>query len=277
MRSGLVSAIAVTMLMAVSLQAGGESPGRAGLIAELDPAGVDAYLRNLQAREPDFGKRIIAIARDSLGTPYANGPLGEGPGAPFDADPLMDLARVDCVTFIEQSIALAASHSRQEAHDRLQKIRYKDGIVAFEHRNHFMEADWVVNNRFCRDVSQKLKTATVDATRIIGRKKFFELSKAPDLASKTPNQTLTLTYVPAAEARKAAKRLPSPAIILCIGKQDWLFVLHCGLFIREADGRPMLYQASSTEGKVVASDFVDFFANSGRYLGFTAYAIGKPS
>jgi len=269
--------MAAMAIMAVSFLAGGDPVEHARPIAELDPAGVDAYLRDLHAREPDFGKRIIAIARDSLGTPYANGPLGEGPGAPFDSDPLMDLTRVDCVTFIEQSIALAASHSRQEAYDRLQKIRYKNGIVAFEHRNHFMEADWVVNNRFCRDVTRKLKTATVDATRIIGRKKFFELLKAPELAAKTPNQTLTLTYVPGSEACKAAKRLPSPAIILCIGKQDWLFVLHCGLFVREADDRPMLYQASSTAGKVIASEFTGFFENNGRYLGFTAYAIGKPS
>ncbi len=245
-------------------------------VFDLDPGAMDAYLHDLQARESDFGKRLIVVARDSLGTPYADGPLGEGPDAPYDKDPLMDLKRVDCVTFIEQSIALAASHSYQEAYDSLQKIRYKDGVIAFDHRNHFMEADWVVNNRFCRDVSSKLKTATVDATRTIGRKKLFETCKAPELGANIHDQVLTITYVPGAEARKAAKRLPNPALILLIGKTDWLFVLHCALFVREADGRPMLYQASSTEGKVVATEFAAPFEKSNRYLGFTAYAIGKP-
>jgi hypothetical protein len=245
-------------------------------VFDLDPAGVDVYLRELQTRESDFGKRLIAVARDTLGTPYANGPLGEGPDAPYDKDPLMDLKRVDCVTFIEQSIALAASRSYQDAYGLLQKIRYKDGVVAFEHRNHFMEADWVVNNRFCRDVSAKLDTATVDATRTIGRKKLFDLNKAPELGANVHDQVLTMTYVPCSEARKAAKRLPNPALILFIGKKDWLFVLHCALFVREADGRPMLYQASSTEGKVVATEFAEPFEKSDRYLGFTVYAIGKP-
>lgn len=245
-------------------------------VFELEPGGVDGYLRDLQAGEANFSKRLINVARDSLGTPYFNGPLGEGPDAPYDKDPLMDLKRVDCVTFIEQSIALAASHSYQEAYNLLQKIRYKDGVIDFQHRNHFMEADWVVNNRFCRDVSAKLKTATVEATRTIGRKKLFELCKAPELAASVHDQPLTVTYVPCSEARKAVKRLPNPALILLIGKKDWLFVLHCAFFVREDDGRPMLYQASSTEGKVVATDFAEPFEKSDRYLGFAAYAIEKP-
>lgn len=243
---------------------------------ELDPAGIDAYLRDLQAREATFGARLAAVARDTLDTPYANGPLGEGPDAPYDKDPLIDLKRVDCVTFIEQSIALAASTSYAEAFERLRTIRYKDGVVAFENRNHFMEADWVANNHFCRDVSKKLKTATVDATRTLGRKKLFELNKAPELAARVHDEALTLSYVPCAEARKAAKRIPSPALILFIGKKDWLFVLHCGLFVRDAGGKPMLYQASSTAGKVVVGDFAEPFEQSDRYLGFTAYAIEKP-
>jgi len=264
----LLSVSAWLSMMAVSAVAG---------IADLDSAGADAYLQSLWSKESDFSRRLIVVAHDSLGTPYANGPLGEGPDARYDNDPLMDLSRVDCVTFIEQSIVLAATRSYREAYNLLQKIRYKAGVIAFENRNHFMEADWVVNNRFCRDVSGRLKTATVDAARTIGRKKFFEISKAPDLAASARDQTLTLTYVPSGEARKACKRLPSPALILFIGKTDWLFVLHCGLFVREQDGRPMLYQASSTEGKVVATDFVESFAKSDRYLGFTAYALSDPA
>jgi hypothetical protein len=110
----------------------------------------------------------------------------------------------------------------------------------------------------------------------MGRRHFFETKNLPDLAKSAVEETLELTYVPAAEAALAEKNLPSPALILFIGKVDWLFTLHCGLFIRGEEGKGRVYNASSTEGKVVAADFVPIFENTTRYLGFTAYEIKKP-
>ena len=244
---------------------------------QLAQADVDAYLSALRARQPDFRARVVDIARQSLGTPYVDGPLGEGPGGRFDTDPLMDLTRVDCVTFVEQTIALAASKSYTEAHDLLQKIRYHDGKIAFESRNHFMISDWIAHNRFCRDISNELKAGTASVTRTIGRKKFFDAKKAPEFADKAIDETATLAYVPSPAAALAEPNLPSPALILFIGKVDWLFCLHCALFIRDENGKGMLCQASSTEGKVVLREFTAPFEKTTRYLGFTAYAISDPA
>ena len=240
---------------------------------EMAPLEVDTYLRGLHAAEPSFAGRIIDIAQRSLGTPYHGDPLGEGPSGKVDQEPLMDLTRVDCVTFVEQTIALASSTTYLDALANLQRIRYRGSAVAFEQRNHFMTADWVVNNAFCRPISAELGVQSAKATRTIGRKYFFELKELPDCAAEAENPVLTLTYVPGERAAQAAAQLPSPALILLIGKVDWLFALHCGLHIRDDAGVSHLYHASSKSEAVVAVDFAEVFENTARYIGFAAYAI----
>lgn len=244
---------------------------------EFSTEGVDRYLTSLLSRECSYGGRVVDLARAALGTPYAGDPLGEGAGAPHDADPLMDLGRVDCVTYVEQTFALAAADSYTEAFDILQRIRYRDGAVGFENRNHFMIADWIVHNTFCRDVTAELGVATEKSTRTIGRRHFYTLKEIPEFAATAADQEMTLSYVPVASAPDAEKLLPSPSLILLIGKVDWLFVLHCGLYIRDADGRGLFYNASSKEGKVVAPPFQQVFENTTRYVGFTAYEIAQPT
>lgn len=245
-------------------------------LCEMPLSDVDVYLSGLQGRHPLFSERVCEVAGQSLGTPYAGDPLGEGPEGGYDKDPLMDLGRVDCVTFVEQTIALAASDSYQAALGLLQKIRYKNGEIAFEKRNHFMIADWIANNSFCRDVSGQLGVPTESVTRTMGRKHFYEAKKLPELGRDAVEETVTLAYVPASAVAEAERRLPSPALVLFIGKVDWLFTLHCGLYIRSADGQGLLYNASSKAGKVIADSLSSCFA-SGRYLGFTAYEIGDPT
>ena len=49
---------------------------------------VDAFIREVHGRVPDLRTRVEVFSRAHLGMPYKPGPLGEGPGAAFDADPL---------------------------------------------------------------------------------------------------------------------------------------------------------------------------------------------
>ena len=238
----------------------------------LTPENADGFLADLRVRQREYTARVVAVAKASLGTKYVDGPLGEGPGASHDADPLVDLTRVDCVTFVEQTLALAAAASYADATQRLQAIRYKDGAIDYGTRNHFFIADWIANNGFARDVSGGLGVACVEETRTIGRRKFFELTKAPEYLDGAVDTPLTLDYVPVAATAEAAPKLPDLALIVFIGKPAWLFASHCGLFIRE-DGQGQLYHASSVKGEVIAVPFVDYVRGNGKIVGFTAYAI----
>jgi D-alanyl-D-alanine carboxypeptidase/D-alanyl-D-alanine-endopeptidase (penicillin-binding protein 4) len=246
-------------------------------LAAMPPEEVTDWLRDLRAYSTDFSARLESIAHAALGTPYADGPLGEGPDGTHDRDPLMDLGRVDCVTFVEQSIALARAASYQEAFDALQRIRYKDGIIDYERRNHFFIADWIANNPFCIDLSQSLGVETLPLTRTISRRGFFDRTNAAELGRNIPDQVLTIHYVPLAQAAAAEAKLPSPGLIVFVGKTDWLFALHCGLYFRDTAGKGLLFHASSKQGSVVSQPLLAYLdENKTRYLGFTAYRINEP-
>ena len=247
-----------------------------GRLHEMDRSDIDATLRAMP-RDASFEYRLLEAARLALGTPYFDGPLGEGPEGKYDSDPMVDFTRVDCVTYVEQSVAMATGSRYDEMYANLQRIRYRDGKTDFENRNHFMISDWVSNNPYCVDVSAKLGVQTQQLTRTISKKGFFELVKAPGLGADEPDEAVTIDLVPTAMAAIAQQNIPSPSLIVFVGKVDWLFSLHCGLYLRDADGRGRLYHGSSKGGGVVEMDLAEYMEQQQeRYIGFTTYRIDEP-
>lgn len=243
-----------------------------------DPADVTVYLTELQRDTPDYLDRLARVVRDSVGTPYHDGPLGEGPNAQYDTDPLIDLSRVDCVTFVEQSAALAAGGDFDHATERLQQIRYAGGRVDFATRNHFTIADWIPNNPWCHDVTGMLGLPVQRVTRTISKADFFRRVKAPELGQDLPDRDVTIAYVPVSAAEEAAARITKPSLIVFIGKIEWLFALHCGIYLPDSAGGGALYHASSKAGTVTAVPLSDYVREqSSRYLGFTVYEISAPA
>ena len=73
------------------------------------------------------------IGNAFLGAPYISDPLGEG--VVPDNDPIIRFDAFDCTTFVETSLAGGDAQ-------KLNKIRYRDGVPNFINRNHFIETDW---------------------------------------------------------------------------------------------------------------------------------------
>lgn len=246
-------------------------------IQEMTKDELDAYIRAQADNAGSFDERISAVAEATLGTAYQDGPLGEGPEGRYDQDPLVDFNKVDCVTYVEQAVAVAGSSNYDEMFNLLQQIRYKNGAVNYEDRNHFMISDWIANNRFCEDITRDLGVDTWPVTRTISRKDFFQLVKAPDVGQATADQNITIDLVPSEASADAEKGLPSPSLVVFVGKVDWLFSLHCGLYLRDETGKGALYHASSKADQVVAVDLPKYVqAQSSRYIGFTAYSLDSP-
>jgi hypothetical protein len=246
-------------------------------IYEQTASETDAYLTKLHTPESTFQARLDRVVTDSLGTPYHDGPLGEGPGAPYDPDPLIDLSRVDCVTFVEQSVALASAGSFARATEVLQNYRYKDGQIDFLNRNHFMLVDWVPNNPWCNDTTSALGIETRNVTRTIRKADFFRRVKAPDLGQDIPDREVSITYIPIEQADAVARSVEKPSLIVFIGHVDWLFALHCGIYLPDAPERGKFVHASSKSGKVVAMDLAAYAASQAeRYLGMAVYEIQDP-
>lgn len=246
-------------------------------IHQQSPYAITDYLFLLRRDAETFETRMRTVANDSIGMEYNDGPLGEGTGGKYDADPLVDLTRADCVTFVEQTIALSMSPNYEDMVDYLQTLRYKDGKVDFELRNHFMISDWVRNNSYCKDVTTQLGVDTEIVERTISRKNFFERVKAPGLGLDTPDEVIQLPILPIGSTATAEAKLSDTALIVFVGKVDWLFALHCGLYIRDENGNGQLFHASSKYGKVVAMSLTEYTeTQKTRYLGFTAYEITEP-
>src|ERR1700737_2392267 len=89
------------------------------------------------------GSRIDALSRHFLGHSYKPNPLI---GSAHTAEVFTaSLDGFDCVTYIETVVALAYASDVDNFIDWLRQIRYEQGDIKWERRNHYMTA-WVRNN-----------------------------------------------------------------------------------------------------------------------------------
>lgn len=203
---------------------------------EMTPKQVDLYVSYMRQAEPDLRKRVVALARQNLGQPYAIYLLGEFPREVYDADPMFCLEEGDCVVFSEHMYAMALGHDWPSFYDWLQKIRYKDGVPGMVTRNHFTEADWDVNNDWLvEDVTTELGATTVtEYTEEIDRARFF---RNFGVGQDIPVQTLEDEYIPAEAISGVLDKLLDGDfvnIVRGVGKGVW--VGHVGLIARSDDG-----------------------------------------
>ncbi len=208
---------------------------------------IDRLLEEQWEALPHVRDRIMYYSELALGTPYVKFCLGEGPDAPYDRDPLMDIARVDCMTFSEQIIALVISRSYREAFHNLQRIRYLDGKIDFTWRNHYTIADWLPNNAWLlEDVTEHVGSARCQSmTKTIDRKKMLQGKGCDDLAHIPEAQQLTTQYIPKESVLEIADRLEGGEIVSLITSKPGIFSSHMGLVGRNPAGAPVFRHASS--------------------------------
>ena len=212
--------------------------------------------------DADFGA-------DYVGARYANDPLGEG-RAP-DTDPLIRFDAFDCTTFVETVLADGDVQ-------KLNKIRYADGVPDFTRRNHFIETDWLSNNSdIVQNVSGRYAPTAVH-TVTIDKKNWFKLTH--NMETDFAPRTVNLEYIPykyAADIRVAAPVVvlflrDNPKIRDKIGTD--LAVRHMGFLL--PDGT--LRHASRRAGAVVDVDFrkyVQRMMESPKNLGIMILRIKK--
>ena len=89
----------------------------------------------------DEGEKIDYISSRFLGVPYEENTL-EGNLKTKEVFTI-NLAGVDCFTYLDYVEALRISDNFDQFGDKLKLVRYRDGVVRFKNRNHFF-SDWVV-------------------------------------------------------------------------------------------------------------------------------------
>jgi hypothetical protein len=186
------------------------------------------------------------IGTEYLGAKYVDSALGEEM-AP-DSDPLIRDDAFDCVTFVETALANGDVN-------KLNKIRYADGVPNILTRNHFIETDWLENNSdLVENVSAQYAPVAVRHVTI-DKKKWFKNIYNTD-TNFTP-RSVDLEYIPYSKAHNI--KVSKPMIVLFIINSEKirknigtdLAVRHMGFLL--PDGR--LRHASRRQGRVLDTDF----------------------
>ncbi len=243
----------------------------------LAPPGAQEILR----------ERLVEVSGRFIGTPYVNSPLGEGEGK--DPDPTLRFDAVDCLTYVEQVMALALSRSPSDMPALLSDIRYAEA-PSYETRNHLMEAQWLPNNvakGYLRPITQALAGADAQrVTKVITADSWAApSSKLLDLPeSHQPQGTFELDVVPLDKVVAVAKGAQAGTVVIIVREErarKVTRITHLG-FLTHRRGRPVLRHAARSHYKqVVDEDFETFVLRNSKYgkwpvTGFAFYEVRAP-
>jgi|WetSurMetagenome_2_1015567.scaffolds.fasta_scaffold84137_2 hypothetical protein len=137
----------------------------------IDRERIDSLLASPTLPKSFLG-RVDKISRYFIGAPFdSTGPTGEGRYDTVDTSPIYNIHNFDCMTYVEHVLALALSANAGDFISHLVRLRYKDGIMDYAHRNHFFVIDWLANNK---DIAALIRPKNgIKVTRTISKKDFF--------------------------------------------------------------------------------------------------------
>jgi N-acetylmuramoyl-L-alanine amidase-like protein len=218
-----------------------------GAGAALDTREVETLLDAVSGEE-SLERRIDFFSAYFIGRPYIENPLGGGAG--LHEDFTLNLEGFDCVTYVETVLALAWSKQTEDFAELIRQLRYTDGLVAWDNRNHYM-VDWAKNNQqrgFLKDLTCGRETV----------RKMRTLSVVEGL----PRKHVKFLCFPREAFATVADRLSTGDLIFFGSVRKVLDVFHIGMLARKGDVI-MLRHATRRVRAVVEQPLSDFFdANS---------------
>ncbi len=251
----------------------------------LDEAGRAGALGEQQGRT--LQERLLLSSERFLGTPYGFSPLGEGEGV--DPDPRLRFDSVDCLTFVEETMALSLARGPEELLPLLDSIRYRGGTPSYVSRKHLMEADWLPGNAeagYVRDVTFALggKDA-VRAEKVLGSASWqspaAQALGLPESVHATGRFPLGVLPLDAVLPHAAA--FPSGTVLLVVredGPSRITRVSHLGLVVQRG-GKTYLRHATSVAPKAVVDEELGHFLQrqsqgSWKVVGVSLWEVRDP-
>ncbi len=251
----------------------------------------------------NMGARLLAASAKFLGVPYVLGPLGEGADGEFDRGPLVSFTGLDCTTFVEETMAFALGGTDAQALDILRRIRYRDGGISYQSRNHFTELDWLPDNiaaGFLKDITAEVAGDRARAARkTISKREWYAKKTEADLegfdwespaqrqaraarlralGAAMPDQEAALAYVPLEALAELLPRIPSGTVVSLVREDlpDKPTLVTHQFFIFDGPGGKTIRHAA--QGKQVmdvpaAQYIAGLAASSWRVLGFNLAAV----
>lgn len=235
----------------------------------LDEAQRAAQVEKL-AREP-LTRRLVDASAGFLGTPYVLSPLGEGEGV--DPDPPLRYDAVDCLTFVEETLAVALAKSEAQVPTLLSKIRY-GAEPTYAGRNHLMEAEWIPYNEakgFIRPVTRRYAGRDAILTQKVLPKGAWKTPSSVALGLP-PDRQLTgrfpLWMLPLDKLLAHARAIPSGTILLVVREdRAWKVtrITHLGFVIQRGKETYLRHANKQPSYRVVDEPLAHFIARNARY------------
>jgi hypothetical protein len=208
------------------------------------------------------GRKIDFISRQFLGTQYAEDTL-IGSERTYEML-VVNFSKMDCFTFIDYVEALRLSNSFPAFKNNLTHVRYRSGIIAFDHRNHFF-SDWISYGKDrIGDVTKKIGgTHTQSARKILNKKENGTLY-LPGIA---PVERI-IHYIPGSILNEAVMRkLKAGDYVGIYTDNPGLDVTHVGIIIKSKNTTYLRHASSLPEfRKVVDQEFKDYVADRPGFL-----------
>lgn len=198
-----------------------------------------------------------------LGTPYVASTLDQT----MDEQLVVNLQELDCVTYVENVLALslAASSNNFTYHnfkEHLKSIRYRNGELSdYASRLHYT-SDWIFDNEqsgLLQNISQELsglkETKELDFMST-HRSAYKQLAHNDAMlhkieqAEKTINNRNGFYYLPKGGIHNKANKIPHMAVVAIVTTIDGLDTSHVG-FAYQKEGELQFIHASSAKNKVI--------------------------
>ena len=231
-----------------------------------DSAIVMDRLRRVREQRLDTlstGALMAAIGRTFVGTPYVPQTL-EPPGP---ERLVVNLRALDCVTFVENVLALARTAQRNggfaEFLEELQRIRYRTGEIAgYPSRLHYF-SEWISANQekgLLTDVTRQLggivdpePIGFMSAHRDAYRQLADDSTLAAIRAMEERLRSATRYYIPEERIAEIDARIQDGDIIAATSTLPGLDIAHTGIAVRE-NGRLHLMHAPLVGDSVEVSE-----------------------
>jgi len=271
------------MLIAVLLGAG------IGLLGQTE----SAHAKRKPARKVAYDEGVmpadlVSAARDSVNLPLAqrmaaiSKPLLQldygldknGEGVAPDEDPPARYDIFDCVTFLEEILGLALSADPLSAPALRNEIRYKDGQVGYEYRNHIWLQQWIPNNiqaGFIEDITSQVGQAHLVRKRITRKtwEKWRGTRHFKMEIDSLPIGEFNLPVLSLDAAVDNLHKIPAGAIVVVVRKlrsHRPIIVSHVGFVLPREGGPTMMRHATKMSGGLVRDHDLRWYLNHQRWF-----------
>lgn len=225
---------------------------------------------------------IVKVGKEFLGVPYVGGTLDKSDSESC----VIDLDRLDCVTYFENCLAIADvimtedNPAFDQLYERVQYTRYRNGdIDGYESRLHYT-ADWIFDNidkEIVNDITSDLGGIPLDLhvnfmsqnadkyPKLKGNKVLIEkIKKIEDDINSGQ-----IYFIPKENVSDIMDKLENGDIVAFVTSIEGLDYGHIGLINKE-DGTARLMHASSIAKKVMIDKPLDQYINGvSKFTGIT--------